>query len=138
MLNQPTMKNILSVLLSLIINTVVGGVAFYLFFNYVFANLDSLTSIQRQGYQNDIMTCIGLSFVFFGLAYLIYYLIMAFVGRLLSDRVKSIIAAFLIIGLNAMTFGFSMHHYGHLLKLILIVFLSMDIPFLTAFLKRKI
>jgi uncharacterized membrane-anchored protein len=142
MLNKSLFKNILYYGISLLINTIVGGFIFYIFCNFIIARFASLTAIQRQGYQNDFLNCIGTSFGFLLMIYVGYLMIILIFGKGLSDNKKSvvamIVAAGVVIGLNAITFGFSFTYYGHLLELILMVFLAANIPFLVNYFMKKL
>ncbi len=128
-------NSVIAAINSLIICTVLSACLFYLVTKGIILHIDSLTPLQKSGYDNSFVSLLGVSFFFISIIYIVYFL-MIFLGTRWftttnSKSIGGLISALLTIYLlNAFTFGVRFSNPVTIMEFVIIGIAGATIPFL--------
>ncbi|MDP1762952.1 MAG: hypothetical protein Q8L07_03625 [Sediminibacterium sp.] len=136
-------KKIIITLLSLLLNTMIGGGLFYIGSNLFLARIQSFTLQQRMSYTSTFDLLLGVTLVFLIITYSLYKIIIFLFNKhfsaLRSRLILGIITSVLpVIGINYFTFGFSLKEPVHIMELLVMMILGVLLPYTEYFLGKRI
>jgi len=138
-INKSTLTSkLISIVLCLLINTIVGSIVIYSIINYYIANINSIPIRKRLDFKNGFSTT--LFWVFLNLLVIIslYFIIIKigykiFSSFFLRSLLGIVLSLIIIITPQIFTFGFSITNVAGVTDVIIISLLSAFIPYLNNF-----
>lgn len=137
--NRPTFT---STVLSFLINSLLGGVLFYLITIQILTKLTSVSEHEHLGYDNPFLSLLGIAFGFFVVTYLFYNIVMWLFSRVFASLWSSMLLGAVsgvlpVFCLHIFTFGINLSNAGILMEFIVMAILGAMIPNLNSFLTTK-